>query len=156
MCWFVVKNSALDLNKVHDKQISTQYGVLRTLTFLIMHVQMVSEFDQGVKMMKYAVNHPWKFRSFQFAFLAGFMKFVIMLTIEMSNVYVVMAKGSESHFDIIGNFVIMLVLAEFDNFFYEMRSADEITRMLVETKFSFIFRWETTTSFEAAKQIEEN
>ena len=79
------------------------------------------------------------------------MKFVIMLTIEMSNVYVVMAKGSESHFDIIGNFVIMLVLAEFDNFFYEMRSADEITRMLVETKFSFIFRWETTTSFEAAK-----
>ena len=64
MCWFVVKNSALDLNKVHDKQISTQYGVLRTLTFLIMHVQMVSEFDQGIKMMKYAVNHPWKFRSF--------------------------------------------------------------------------------------------
>ena len=59
------------------------------------------------------------------------MKFTIMLVIEISNVYVLLAN-SESHFNIIGNFVIMLVLAEFDNFFYSLRSTDEITKMLVE------------------------
>lgn len=59
------------------------------------------------------------------------MKFTVMFVIEISNVYVLLAN-SESHFSIIANFVIMLVLVEFDNFFYSMRSTDEITNMLVE------------------------
>ena len=73
------------------------------------------------------------------------LKFTIMLIIELSNVYVVLANSS-SHFNIIANFVIMLVVTEFDNFFYMMRSSDEITSMMVEEKFSYIFCWETTTS----------
>ena len=73
----------------------------------------------------------------------------MLLIIELSNVYVVLANSS-SLFDIIANFVIMLVLAEFDNFFYMMRSSDEITSMMVEEKFTYIFCWETTTSYDAA------
>ena len=64
VCWYVVKNTVLNLENVYNKQISSRYGVLRILVMLIMHIQMISEFDQGIKMMKYAVNHPWKFRSF--------------------------------------------------------------------------------------------
>ena len=116
---------------------------------IVMHVQVVSEFDEAIRMMKFAVNHPWKFRSFQFAFLTGLLKFSVLLIIELSNVYVVLANSS-SLFDIIANFVIMLVLVEFDNFFYMMRSSDEITSMMIEENFSYIFCWETTTSYDAA------
>lgn len=64
VCWYVVKNTEMILENVYSKQISSRYGVLRILVMLIMHIQVISEFDQGIKMMKYAVNHPWKFRSF--------------------------------------------------------------------------------------------
>lgn len=64
VCWYVVKNTEMILENVFSKQISSRYGVLRILVMLIMHIQVISEFDQGIKMMKYAVNHPWKFRSF--------------------------------------------------------------------------------------------
>lgn len=64
VCWYVVKNTEMNLEKVYSKQISSRYGVLRILVMLIMHIQVISEFDQAIKMMKYAVNHPWKYRSF--------------------------------------------------------------------------------------------
>lgn len=34
---------------------------------------MQSEFEQSLNMMKYAVNHPWKFRNIRLAWIAGFM-----------------------------------------------------------------------------------
>ena len=64
VCYYVVKNTELKLEKVYEKQISSRFGVLRILVILIMHIQMISEFDQGIKMMKYSVNHPWKYRYF--------------------------------------------------------------------------------------------
>ena len=68
-------------------------------------------------MMKYVANHPWKFRNVTLAFLAGFLQLLISLIIEVSNVYIVLANG-ETQFDIISNFIIMLVIADFDNYFY--------------------------------------
>jgi len=44
-------------------------------------------------MMKYAVNHPWKFRHYRLAFLTGLMQFMISIAIEVSNVYVVLANS---------------------------------------------------------------
>ena len=71
-------------------------------------------------MMKYALNHPWKFRNYRIAFLTGLFQLSISVIIEISNVYVLLAN-SDTQVDVIANFIIMLVVAEFDNFFYATR-----------------------------------
>ena len=71
-------------------------------------------------MMKYALNHPWKFRNYRIAFLTGLFQLSISVIIEVSNVYVLLAN-SDTQVDVIANFIIMLVVAEFDNFFYATR-----------------------------------
>ena len=75
--------------------------------------------------------------------------------IELSNVYVLLAN-SFSQFDIIANFVIMLVVADFDNYFYSVRNPDHISRMIHDESLAHIYKWETTTSFDACAEIPEN
>lgn len=100
-------------------------------------------------MCKYAVNHPWKFRNFRMAYISGLMQLYISIVIEISNIYVLLAN-SFSQFDIISNFIIMLVVADFDNYFYAVRKPDHISRMIVEDEYAGIFTWETTTSYDAS------
>ena len=63
VCWYVVKNTQLVLDSVYANQLKTSYGALRLITMIVMHVQVVSEYNEAIKMMKYAINHPWKFRN---------------------------------------------------------------------------------------------
>ena len=50
----------------------------------------------------------------------------------------------------------MLVIADFDSYFYSVRSRDKITEMLTEDKYAQIFEWETTTSQDARAKVPEN
>ena len=106
-------------------------------------------------MMKYAVNHPWKFRNVNLAFSAGMLQLLISLIIEVSNIYIVLANG-QSQFDIISNFIIMLVIADFDNYFYAVRNFDSVNQLLSDERFISIFTWETSTSYDAKAKIKEN
>jgi len=44
----------------------------------------------------------------------------VSCAIELGNI-VILAAASDSQLDIIGNFIIMLVLADFDKYFYAVR-----------------------------------
>lgn len=121
-----------------------------------MHILMQNEFLQGLGMMKYSVNHPWKFRSVKTAFFTGFMQLSISFIIEVANVYILLANGL-TQFDIVSNFIIMLIIAEFDNYFYSVRdNEDGIKSMITESLYDSIFTWETTTSPDACAKIPEN
>ena len=121
-----------------------------------MHILMQNEFLQGLNMMKYSVNHPWKFRSVSTAFFTGFMQLSISFIIEIANVYILLANGL-SQFDIVSNFIIMLIIAEFDNYFHSVRdNADDIKSMITDSTYDKIFVWETTTSRDACAKIPEN
>jgi len=50
----------------------------------------------------------------------------------------------------------MLVIADFDNFFFAVRDADLLKNMISDNSFGFIFTWEVTTSSDAKAQIPEN
>ena len=86
-------------------------------------------------MSKYAINHPWKFRNYRLAFFTGIIQFYISAIIEISNVYVMLANSS-TQFDIIANFIIMLVVADFDNYFYSVRTPDEISELIFKDEFA--------------------
>ena len=105
--------------------------------------------------MKYSVNHPWKFRNPELAFVTGFLQMSISFFIELTNIYIVLANG-ETQFDIIADFIIMLVIADFDTYFYNVRRADKITEMLTDPKFADLFTWEVSTSWDAKAKIKEN
>ena len=99
-----------------------------------MHILIQKEFEQGLNMMKYVTNHPWKFRNVGLAFFAGFLQLFISLIIEVSNIYIVLANG-ETQFDIISNFIIMLVIADFDNYFYAVRNTDSVNMLLNDDRY---------------------
>ena len=72
----------------------------------------------------------------------------IACIIEISNIYIVLVNG-ETQFDIIANFIIMLVIADFDNYFYAVRNPDSINLLISDEYYSGILTWETTTSYDA-------
>ena len=77
------------------------------------------------------------------------------MIIEVSNIYIVLAHG-QTQFDIISNFIIMLVIADFDNYFYAVRNYDSVNALLSDPRYLSIFTWETTTSYDAKFKIKEN
>lgn len=66
-------------------------------------------------MMKYAVNHYWKFSNFNTAFLAGFLQVIAMVLITDINYAVITIESSV--IDVAKDFTALYVVAEFDNFF---------------------------------------
>lgn len=66
--------------------------------------------------MKFAVNHPWKFENYRIAFLSGFLQGIMILVVESVN-YIALITNL-SHLDIVMNFLALVVIADFDDFFY--------------------------------------
>jgi len=93
LCFFVVIRSEIPWRDIFGEQLTPEYGVTRLITQIVMHILMQKEFEQGLNMMKYAANHPWKFRSVSLAFFTGFMQLVISFIIELANFYIVLANG---------------------------------------------------------------
>jgi len=71
ICFFVVLSTEIPLDEVYSQQLQVEFGITRIITMVIMHIIMQSEFQQSLDMMKYALNHPWKFRNYKLAFVTG-------------------------------------------------------------------------------------
>ena len=66
--------------------------------------------------MKYALNHPWKFDKARMAFIAGFLQVAVVFVIEIVNCVLMLA--SNTHEDIILNLIVLVIISQFDDFFY--------------------------------------
>ena len=106
-------------------------------------------------MMKYAINHPWKFRDYKLAFGTGLLQWMISCTIELTNVYILLSNSS-TQFDVIANFIIMLVVAEFDSYFEAIRSVDPRSELIQNERYASILYWETTTSWDAVAETPDH
>ena len=67
-------------------------------------------------MMKYAVNHPWKFINYRHAFLAGFLQMIMSVGVEFVNFLAVLDQTTFA--DMVMNFTALVIISEFDDFFY--------------------------------------
>ena len=63
--------------------------VARFICATILHLSLVDEVNQGLTMMKYAVNHSYRFHQHQLAFLSGLLQTVACLGVELANIGVV-------------------------------------------------------------------
>ena len=76
---------------------------------------MNNEIFNGLKMIKYSVNHPWKFKNEEIAFLAGFLQVVVMFIITFINYIVIYVSGNV--LDVAKDFTALLIIANFDDIF---------------------------------------
>ena len=61
---------------------------IRFLCAILLHVSLLDEITQGGKLMKFAVNHPWKFRKWQNAWLYGFFQMNMVVFVEIVNIVI--------------------------------------------------------------------
>lgn len=79
-------------------------------------MSMFDECRQGLKIMKFSLNHPNDFAHPKVVYLIGVMQFTMVLTVELANMLVIC--GSDTILDVIMNFIALEIIAEFDDFFY--------------------------------------
>ena len=94
----------------------------------VLHIYLSSEILQGFNNIKYSVNHPWKFEKKIVAFFAGLSQVAVVIVIEITNFALVMT--SSSYKEIVLNFIILVIISQFDDFFYK-NFTDTSTRSLL-------------------------
>ena len=101
--WFTVAEDAQTL-------------VFRFVCGFVLHIYLSSEILQGYNNIKFSVNHPWKFERKLLAFLAGVLQVLVISVIEVTNYVLVMT--SNDYREIALNFIILVLISQFDDFFY--------------------------------------
>ena len=113
-----------------------------------MHIQCDKELRNGLNIMKYSVNHYWKFDNYKLAFLPGLLQTLAMFIIITINFLVIMISGEI--LDIAKDFTALMIIAEFDNIFGNFENSDELPkRILTEPQYEALFKIEKTTSKKA-------
>jgi len=105
----------------------------RFICATILHLSIVDEINTGIINMKYAVNHPYKFESVFFAWLAGFLQCSSCLLIELANIGVIC--GTRDTISIVSNFIALVIIAEFDNYVFASMK-NESFKLMCEKDFT--------------------
>ena len=93
------------------------------------------EAANAMKMMKYAMNHPWKFRSWGQAYWVGLFQTTVLNTCEFVNL--VLLTTNHSMLDIIMNFLAIVVITEFDDAFFFIVQQEDLAGLLKDGECEF-------------------
>ena len=108
------------------------------------------EIRNGMKMMKYSVNHWWKFKNHRVAFTVGLLQYSALTAIALVNYLVVMISGSV--LDIAKDFTALLIISDFDDIFAGQTSGNDVAmEIITSSDYEELFLVETTTSHDANK-----
>ena len=67
-------------------------------------------------MMKFAINHPWKFENYMSAFYIGFVQAMVVISNEIVNLAVL--NTNNTIMDILMNFLALVIISDFDDYFF--------------------------------------
>ena len=81
----------------------------RFLCAMFLHVSMADEAKQGFNMMKYAMNHMWKFKSWKMAFMIGFVQMCILILVEAVNLIILMTN--DTVISLITSFLALVIIS---------------------------------------------
>ena len=111
-----------------------------------MQMKINHEIADAMQMMKYANNHPWKFKHPEIAFFAGFLQaFSTALTGFICYRVIV---SSPTVIDLAKDFTALMIISDFDNQFAKF-SKETIAKEAIKNTdgtYKDIFLIETTTS----------
>ena len=117
-----------------------------------MQMRLNTEVFQGLNMMKYAINHPWKFKDPNFAVGIGFVQVFSVVGTALVCYYVIVV--SDSVLDLAKDFTALMIISEIDNQFANISEetiAKEILAEETRNIYEDLFKIEMTTS-KAARE----
>ena len=83
------------------------------------------------------------------------MQFSISIFVEVTN-YIIIFYSSTSVIDVVADFLVVLVISEFDDYLYSVSGSKVFKKLITEEKYKDLFRIETTTSPSASLKMEEH
>ena len=102
----------------------------RFICGVILHMNLQDELRSGMNMMKFALNHDYRFDDYKIAFLAGFLQASMILVVEFVNFLTIMTATNVM--EIVLNFMALTIISEFDDIFFKSlgddRGKDIITK----------------------------
>ena len=90
--------------------------ICRFLCAIFLHINLSDELAQGLNIMKYSMNHPWKFKRWHHAFFVGFWQMAILVSVEFVNMMILLTNSSIV--DTLMNFLALTVITEFDDYYF--------------------------------------
>ena len=122
---------------------------------IILHMKLADELHAGLQMMKFSLNHEYRFSEFYLAFLAGFLQTTMIIVVESVNILAILA--STSAIEVVLNFMALAVVSEFDDTFFDaLGRTDEGKCMIYHDAFNALFEVTRTTSKDAIRQVPGN
>ena len=106
----IVNYGKKDTNQITEWR-ATWIIMARFIVGIVMHVNLGDRVQQGMRMMKYSVNHKWKFDDWKYGFIAGLMQFVSNVCVETANWTSILTHYEIM--DIVMKFMSLLIIATF-------------------------------------------
>ena len=135
--------------------------VARFLCGTVLHFNLQSEMRQGLVVMKFSLNHPWKLKSASKAWLTGFAQTLMVIAVEGVNLVILCTN--ETVMDVVMNFLALVVIADFDDFIAVTLASDQLYKRFLAGDFvlkddrpdlDHALTIESTTSLLAAAKLE--
>ena len=124
----------------------------RFICGIVLHVSLSAELQQGMTMMKFAVNHWWKFDDWYVAYLTGSLQTSVVLLVEIVNFVALITNTTV--LDIVMNFLALVIIAEFDDYFFNAVTNSELVDVINDSVYDKFLIVQTTTSSDADLMIE--
>lgn len=124
--------------------------ICRFLCSIFLHITLLDVFAQDLEMMKFALNHPWKFSSWGRAFRIGMWQLAVAFFTEVVNLAFTLTLVTIV--DVVSYFVAIFVVAQFAQFFFLTVNKTLMGELLKEGKVSCGGKWltlEALTTIEA-------
>ena len=80
--------------------------------------------------MKFANNHPWKFRSWSQAYMIGLCQTIVVITVEVVNLAIL--NTNQTIMDIIMNFLALVIIADFDDYFFLTVAHEPLSKLIAD------------------------
>ena len=155
VCYMLYLHTSFEEEDVVESQKPPQMSCIRYIVGIVTHILVQENITSGFSFMKFALNHPWKFTSYRKAVMAGFLNVVIAVTVEVT-IFYILFFGSDTIFDVLANYAIVLVIVDFDSNFYSIEGAHRLKSLANDEKYERIWKVEVTTSSSAQDQVPGN
>ena len=121
-----------DEAQANYEALPENYGITlsRFLCGAVMHFTLQNEIEQGLKIMKYSTNHHWKFSNYMWAFFIGFAQLSMVIFVEIVNILILCSNYEVM--SIIMDFLALVIISDFDNFFVATLKTDRIYNLLLD------------------------
>ena len=102
--------------------------ICRTILAWYIHLIMNTDNKQGHRMMKYALNHPWKFRASNVAYIIGLIQSIVSVFTEGISIAILLS--TRTYIDAVKDFIALVVINDFDNMIFNYLKDENLSKLI--------------------------